>query len=100
MNQTIPLQQQNRLITAGEAIAGLIIIIGACLTFWITTSTRLTTLEDNARQDGIDKTDLKISISKMDGKLDDNNTSTNKQLNDLKDNINQIKILLQNKKDR
>lgn len=100
MNQTIPLPQQKRLITAGEAVAALILIIGACLCFWSSTLTRLTVLEDKSVQDGIDKTELKTSISKMDGKLDDNNNSTNKQFNDLSDKINELKVLMEKKKDR
>jgi hypothetical protein len=73
---------ERRSITPGELLAASIVVIGAVLSFWISTSTRLTALE------------IRIGVQ------EETNKQVNSKLDKLQDGINEIKVTLQNKQDR
>jgi hypothetical protein len=71
-----------RTITIGELAAVAITVTTFILTFWISTSTRLSILENQMK-------DRK-----------DNDQSVSTKIDKLTDNVNDIKIILQNKQDK
>lgn len=75
-------QNERRTITPGELLAASVVVVGAVLSFWISTNTRLAVLEK--RMDLVEKT----------------TEAVNQKLDKLQDGINDIKVTLQNKQDR
>lgn len=73
---------ERRSITPGELLTASIVVVGAVLSFWINTHTRLALLE-----------------KRMDT-AEASNTAINQKLDKLQDGINEIKVTLQNKQDR
>ena len=69
-------------ITAGELFFGCLTVVGAILSFWISTSTRLSALE------------LRVTATEK------SNEIINLKLDKLQDGVSEIKVSLQNKADR